>query len=295
MSQLFSFPVPFPELFSGIDQVRRHNAQGHLSYFLGENRTFGWVAFFPVLLTVKLPVAILLFVAAALMWKRKREVGWPLELMWVVPVAIPAVAIPANIDIGLRHLLPAFPFLVVLAAAGILSLAERAKTGTWARVTLAVLVGWLTVSSLAAHPDYLAYFNLFAGDHPESIVVDSDLDWGQDIKKLGLRLQQLQAPSVAFTSITYTSFAALGFPPVTPNQIEGPAPGWNAVSLTEWKLYRFGLQMPGSQRADIHTWVDDSKPVEQVGKSILLFYFAQSAAARKLYPRNFRTPAEVRR
>ena len=47
VSPWFSFPVPFPELFSGIEQVRTHNAQGHLSYFLGESGTRGWLTFFP--------------------------------------------------------------------------------------------------------------------------------------------------------------------------------------------------------------------------------------------------------
>ena len=69
---------------------------------------------------------------------------------------------------------------------------------------------------LAAHPDYLPYFNALAGSNPERIVVDSDLDWGQDLKRLGRRLKELGAPSVAFTPTIYTSFATLGFPPWYP-------------------------------------------------------------------------------
>jgi hypothetical protein len=276
-SSWFSFPVPFPELFSGIDEVRDHNSTGHLSYFLGENRMTGWAAFFPVLIAVKTPIAILLLIAAAAIWKFKARAGqWPVAIAWLVPLGILAVAIPANINIGLRHILPAFPFLAVIAAAGAMALLERAQTQTWAGAVLGVLLAWLAISSIASHPDYLAYFNAFAGDHPESIVVDSDLDWGQDIKRLGLRLQELHAPSVAFTPIIYTSFASLGFPPVMQNEVEGPAPGWNAVSLSEWKLYRLGLQ---TRRSDVHLWVDDAKPVEMVGKSIMLFYFAPAPAA----------------
>ena len=41
-----------------------------------------------------------------------------MALAWLVPAAILAVAIPANINIDLRHILPAVPFLTVLAAAG---------------------------------------------------------------------------------------------------------------------------------------------------------------------------------
>ena len=224
----------------------------------------------PVLLAVKLPIAILLLLAAALRYQPDpAHAAWPISIAWCPPAAILAVAVTANINIGLRHILPAFPFIAVLAAAGVAALLKDASTRTWARVALVFALGWLTVSSVAAHPDYLPYFNAFAGSHPESIVADSDLDWGQDIKRLGRRLQELGAPSVAFTPSAYTSFASLGFPPVTPNQIEGPSPGWNAVGLSHWKLYRLGLQLQ-----DIHerVWVDDLRPVEQVGKSILLFY-----------------------
>ena len=55
----FAFQVPFPELFSGIDQVREHDRAGHLSYLLGEQRMDGWWLFFPVLLAVKTPLAVL--------------------------------------------------------------------------------------------------------------------------------------------------------------------------------------------------------------------------------------------
>src|SRR5262249_16114497 len=50
-----SFPLPFPELYSGIKEVAHHNDTGHLSYFMGEVGWRGWWAFFPVLIAVKLP------------------------------------------------------------------------------------------------------------------------------------------------------------------------------------------------------------------------------------------------
>jgi len=59
-----------------------------------------------------------------------------------------------------------------------------------APIALAVLVAWLAGSSLLSHPDYLAYFNEFAGGEPQNILVDSDLDWGQDIKRLSTRLHE---------------------------------------------------------------------------------------------------------
>jgi len=57
-----------------------------------------------------------------------------------------------------------------------------------------VLAAWFGASSLISHPDYLAYFNEFAGSEPENIVVDSDLDWGQDVKRLAARLREVGLP-----------------------------------------------------------------------------------------------------
>jgi hypothetical protein len=271
----FPFPVPFPELFAGIQEVSEHNTGGHLSYLMGELRMDGWWQFFPILLAVKLPLAMLALLALGL-WKRPGNSAerWPYGIVIAISLGILAVGMIAHINIGLRHILPMFPFLAVIAAAGAVWLASKAVEQRWASWTLGLALLWLCATSLAAHPDYLPYFNALAGDHPEKIVVDSDLDWGQDIKRLGRRLQELNAPSVTFTPTITVSLAALGFPPHQRSIVDLPAPGWNAVQMSQWKLYRMGLQMndPGTA-----TWPDVFKPTERVGKSILLYYVPPQA------------------
>ena len=264
------FPVPFPELYSGIQEVSQHNTGGHLSYLMGDLRMDGWWQFFPVLLAMKLPLAMLGLLALGL-WKlpARPADSWPLGFAIAISLGILTVAMVAHINIGLRHILPMFPFLAVIAAGGAMWLAGKALTQGWARWTLGLALLWLCGTSIAAHPDYLAYFNALAGDHPENIVVDSDLDWGQDIKRLGQRLKELNAPSVAFTPTITISLASHGFPPHERTAIDAPSAGWNAVQMTQWKLYRMGLQMhePGA-----HSWPDLIKPTERIGKSILLYY-----------------------
>ena len=264
------FRAPFPELFAGIQAVAKHNTEGHLSYFFGELRMDGWWYFFPVLMAVKLPLAMLGLVAMGL-WKRPKQpaAGWTFGIVVAIPLAMLVVAMAARINIGLRHILPMFPFLAVIGAAGVMWLAETGRKQSWARWTLAAAVLWLCGTSLAAHPDYLAYFNALAGDHPERIVVDSDLDWGQDIKRLGQRLKELNAPSVAFTPTITISLAAAGLPAHGRSSPDAPEPGWNAVQITQWKLYRLGLQM---HDLDAQTWPDLIPPTERIGKSILLYY-----------------------
>jgi len=269
------FAAPFPELFAGIAAVGAHNSEGHLSYLLGDLKMGGWWYFFPVLMAVKLPLAMLALAVAGV-WKypKRREPGWIFAIAIAMPLAMLAVAMAARINIGIRHILPIFPFLAVIAARGTMWLAETSRTRAWTGWLLAIAVLWLCTTSVAAHPDYLAYFNAIAGDHPENIVVDSDLDWGQDIKRLGERLRELNAASVAFTPTITVSLAALGFPNHERSSPEGPAPGWNAIQMSQWKLYRLGLQI---NDRTTKIWPDLIQPTERVGKSILLYYIPPEA------------------
>ena len=267
-SPLFPFPTPFPEWFDGIHAVMEHNKGGHPSYFLGTVMYTGSWLFFPLLFLVKTPLPVLLLFAAAFFLRPKQLTGYG-WLPWAVVAGVMAVAVPARINIGLRHVLPMFPFVCVLAAGAAAALWERASEKQWAGAVLAFLLVWLAAGSLRAHPDYLADFNLLAGDHPENITVDSDLDWGQDILRLRDRLRELHAPSVNFTATIYTSFATLGFPPVTPNDPSAPGPGWNAVSLMYLKLFRMSAGPEGHR---VKLWPELLQPTEVVGKSILLFY-----------------------
>src|SRR5213075_1165228 len=109
----------------------------------------------------------------------------------------------------------------------------------WAKWSVALLVLWMAGTSLLSHPNYLPYFNALAGDEPEKIAVDSDLDWGQDIKRLGTRLREAGAPEVAFSSFVMAALERVhGFPPLYKSDAPLPSAGWNAVSLTVLKELR---------------------------------------------------------
>ena len=86
-----------------------------------------------------------------------------------------------------------------MTAAALLRLVELADRRVWLSIAMAVLVLWLMGTSILAHPDYLPYFNALAGDTPENVLVDSDLDWGQDMNRLGARLRAAGAEWVMFT------------------------------------------------------------------------------------------------
>ena len=92
-------------------------------------------------------------------------------------------SISGNLNIGVRHLMPVFPFTMSLAAGGVAAFANGTK---WKLALVGTLCAWQLVSITLAYPSYIAYFNEFAGgmDNGYNIVVDSNLDWGQDLKRL---------------------------------------------------------------------------------------------------------------
>jgi 4-amino-4-deoxy-L-arabinose transferase-like glycosyltransferase len=265
--------LPAPELYSGIQDVIRHNREGHPAFLLGQRTRTGFWYFFPVALAVKTPLAFLALAAMGMAlafrkaWKRA---GIPLAFA----AAILATGMFSHINIGLRHILPIYVGLSVVAGCAVIELLKTATRRTWAGAVLGIACVWLAGSSLLSHPDYIPYFNELAGNHPEDILVDSDLDWGQDMNRLGARLREVGARGVAFvraTMLVADLESEHGFPEVQASTIEAPLPGWNATTWTVWKERRFGYY---DQPLPIAPWPERYPPTEMVGKTVLLWYFA---------------------
>ena len=179
-----------------------HNAEGHPGYLLGKPTQTGFWYFYLVDLAVKTPLALLvLFFIGAVATLRRHSADVPVLLRrpWM-PLAFSAgvlgVAMFSHINIGIRHVMPIYAGMCITAAFGLVRLLVSAPLRQWAGWTALLLAVWYGGSSLAAHPDYLAYFNELAGSHPENIVVDSDLDWGQDMKRLAAKLHEVGATEV---------------------------------------------------------------------------------------------------
>jgi hypothetical protein len=129
------------------------------------------------------------------------------------------------------------------------------------------LVAWQLAGVVRTWPDYLAYFNEFVRE-PERVLVDSDLDWGQDLKRLARRLAELGVPNV---SLAYLGTAALdreSLPPFVRLEPDQHAVGWVAVSAL--------ARVHAPQR---FAWLDAFTPRERVGRSIDLYYIPRNAAA----------------
>lgn len=271
----FSFSrIPAPEMFAGIEQVRAHNALGHRSYLLGQISDSGFWSFYLVAISVKTPLALLIFAAAGTAWclvRRRSECEcW---MLFAVSAGILAVGFYSRINIGIRHILPIYFPICMLAALGAnWMLSAKQAAFRWAA---AGLISWMVFSSALAHPDYLSYFNELAGNQPEKILVESDLDWGQDMYRLAAWLKEVGATQVAIDPIIIKNPEIVhDFPRLVPLNPDAPVPGWNAVSISLLKL-RVGMfgEYPRAK-----PWAEQLPPAVRIGRSILLWYAPPSEA-----------------
>jgi hypothetical protein len=132
---------------------------------------------------------------------------------------------------------------------------------------------WMFASVAVDHPDYIAYFNAFAGKHPDKILVDSNYDWGQDLKLLASHFRKQGVTEFAMSSIDGgRSFPYLqkwySLPSMTVVDPVTPTPGWNVIRPTIDKSYRARV-LHGATA--VVPWYDQTSPTERVG-SLELFY-----------------------
>jgi hypothetical protein len=265
-----SMRLPAPELYAGIRQVINYNRTGAPAYLLGGHSRSGWWYFYLVVLAVKTPLPFLALLIYGVTILGRGSAGRGTKLALVLSLSILWFALTSRINLGVRHILPVYIGFSLVAAAGATHLLRGSAKSRMASWALGILVFWMVATSALSHPDYLPYFNALAGSEPERVLVDSDLDWGQDMKRLARRLHDAGAQQVSFTESIPVDLALLGFPPVQPNDPSKPAPGWNAVSLTVLKNVRFGL---GGTHPEIKLWPEQIKPTEKIGKGIWLWYF----------------------
>jgi len=179
-------------------------------------------------------------------------------------------AMTSRINIGVRHVLPVyvgFSIICAAAAAEVLVAPAVSAAGvfrpTAAKLVMLGLLAWHVASGAWQHPDYLPYTNEIAGGHAEDFVADSDLDWGQDMKRLGEYFERIRVREITFRpyDATYLDMGGPPLPRMLPSDWDHPSPGWNAVSLSEWKVFNH----PG--------WVNGRKPQARIGRTTWLWYF----------------------
>lgn len=233
--------LPAHRFLTGLNAVAEHNAGGHTSYLLGLRSDKGWWYYFPVVYAVKSTMAALAATALLLLagiWRgargRFRGAFGNLPIMAIglilPPVFYFVLSMTSGINIGMRHILPVYPFLYV-GLAGMLSAMLATPRFLKVAAPMAIALAALQIAECASiAPDYLAFFNAFAGGPGNGplYLADSNIDWGQDVKKL---VKWLDAHGTRRARVFYFGNAQLRYYGVQEAGYPGPRDqqGWDEI------------------------------------------------------------------
>jgi hypothetical protein len=258
---------PAPALVQGLAAYAGQSAGGRKAFFLGERGREGWWLFFPTLLVLKSPIPLLVLTTGAgtLIARRRGLMHRPGLAAALAAAGILLVLLPSRVNIGLRHALAVYPFMAVVAAYGAIELWQRARHRLGA-VAVGALLTWQVVGTIRAAPDFLPWFNELAGPAPERIVVDSDLDWGQDLKRMAdtLRARGITNPLLAYNGSTDP--AAVGIERYRILRPFTSDTGWIAISV-----FTRTLGYWNEPTSDDFAWLEQYEPVTRAGHSMLLY------------------------
>ncbi len=291
--------VPLADHFEQLLAIGNRLQVGAPSFLLGRYSDTGWWYYFPVAFVLKTPLPTLLLLAFAIfriarMALRQRDAfrtaAFDLAALLIPAGGYFAIALTTDINLGYRHLLAVLPFLsvltgVVVAQAGVQWAVRQPREVGRNRVGVlaAVAVVWLALATVWVYPHFISYFNALAGgpDNGWRALVDSNIDWGQDLGRLktwmdshGVRrvwLSYFGEGRPEYYGIAYDGLDS--FPPrlmnpaARPFYPHDPAPGWYAISATTLQGVHFADH-------DQYRFFRERPADDKVGYSIFLYQVA---------------------
>ncbi|HUT54715.1 MAG TPA: glycosyltransferase family 39 protein [bacterium] len=211
--------APLPaEFLAGLDAQLFDAESGEFlqgNYLLGRWYTGSRWYYFPAAILFKQPVyALALFLFAAALTLRRRPWGEEALLLFMAGAYFLFACFFGSLQIGVRHLLPVFPLgFIIMGRLGPPAFPEGPPPGDGdeaapvqgkrgprraLRLVLGLALAWAMIDQVMIWPDYLAYFSPLAGGPANGYktLLDSNLDWGQDLPGLKKWMDQNNVPRV---------------------------------------------------------------------------------------------------
>ncbi|QDU64537.1 Dolichyl-phosphate-mannose-protein mannosyltransferase [Planctomycetes bacterium Pan216] len=263
-----------------------HNRRGHPAFLMGERSMEGWRWYFPLAWIVKstipeflLSLAIVPLLVVALRSNIDEEVALgQTRFVWLVAGGVFWVMVcMARVNIGQRYLLVLYP-LTFLIGIDLLCLVWRWRQ-RWLLVVGGLLMTAQVASAVAIAPHYLAYFSPLVGGAPQGrhYLVDSNIDWGQDLPALRSELERLgyDRPLLAYFGSADPEGYGLDVT-MFPTVEEGQLDRFDVIAISASKLQ--GVYPDGDPFAPFR----ELSPTGTAGYSILLYDLADPQAAEAL-------------
>jgi len=290
----------------GLAMVLQRAVGGNTTYFLGEVNNVGFSFYFPIVYFIKETLTLHILTLIALLfglWQfgKKKFYQWnnfnlllQQNIAQVLMLGFIAIywysSLRSILNIGVRHLLPTFAFIFLLVAQQI-SLWLEGNEENKNRLTQSLkhsffvtLIIWQAVSVVKVYPSFLAYFNESIGGpaNGHNYVVDSNLDWGQDLKRLAAFVDANKIDKI------YIDFFGGALPQYylgdkvafwwgdRPSEEITKDGGWLAISATFLQGGKGKLAPGFYDKAGYYNWLDKYQPVAIIGYSIFVYHIPPS-------------------
>jgi hypothetical protein len=223
-----------PNAFSQGLLFGQAKAQARGAFLAGTISGTGWWYYFPFAFAIKTPVAVLVLLVGALgLVARSWRTFLDTAVFIVLPIAIYlGTAMLQKLNIGARHILPLYPFAILLGTVAIAWLLQRNRKVLVGCVAALVIMEAFEFGRAYPHP--LAFFNAFVGGpaNGHKYLVDSNLDWGQDLKPLKRWMVDNNVDQI---NLAYFGTADPAYYGIRQTPLPG-APFFNTDSIAEPKL-----------------------------------------------------------
>jgi hypothetical protein len=272
------------------------------AFLLGQYSDSGWWYYFPVAFLLKTPLPILIALLLSFLYWLYRIIFLPSSFSLLpfgklragssafalLPLGYAAFALTTDINLGYRHLLPILPFTALFIAVTLAgsrgiptsSPGSAVRSRGYFIILPDLVVGWLLLNSLFIYPHFLAFFNGLAGgpDNGWRYLVDSNIDWGQDLAGLQPWLAANEVDEVwlsyfgqgrpDYYGINYRGLDSwpprFTHPEIRPFFPHDPAPGIYAISATTLQGVHFADH-------DQYAYFREREPLAKIGYSIFLY------------------------
>jgi 4-amino-4-deoxy-L-arabinose transferase-like glycosyltransferase len=254
---------PFAYFIHGFTSMA--GLRGWPNYFKGVLGTQYSPAYYPTAFCVKSPLSFLILLAAALFLAAARRVKIPLW-HWLPPFLFFVAIMPFH-DLGIREILPVYPFCILIAArAGEWMWNYRPEGSRVFPLFLAGLLLFQAASVGGSFPSQISYFNEWiAPDRKLYWLGDSNLDIGQDTKRFSeeARRRGWSHVKLAYMGITDPALYGLRYQSWTQKDLQGPQPGW--VYAINAEFIQLGPAFDPAAGEILKSWILKVPPTGRIG------------------------------
>lgn len=266
-------------MLAGIDWTLAKNKYGNPASLLGNYSDTGWWYYFPTAFALKTTIPFLLVSVAALLWalwrlilKRER-----ILLALLIPFGVYLlISLTSHINMGIRHFLPVFPFLFILAGAFLDWLLRQRRLRPAALIIVVLLAGWTVFEAVRAYPDQMSYMNELTRSHPRWYYLsDSNIEWGDDVPELATYLRARGETKVRAALLggwaTLPRYGVGYVSLLVPTGTQLPETRYVAIGASFLNGSTVTITRPGQKREDFFAEYRNRVPEAVFGNSIYLY------------------------